>query len=245
MLPAGVAEKLAGLGITTLDELRDHWSYGNRQLITAYLGDSPLRHGNCGRHFCQYSPSRAQTPRRMFQQYLEVQSASRSQQRRPRPAAGWCKGRGHEIPLDDGQAICLVGYLLDTAAPGGGRLIFRNSWGKAWAAKSDAAAGYGTLPFEYVKKYALEAFRVPCSKNASALVMPNCFCNASRSEAGNDLISWSSFISSSIVSAHRLANESKHGGNPTVVASRIVADSMPESQSRHRRNAKDPQLASL
>jgi C1A family cysteine protease len=59
---------------------------------------------------------------------------------------------------DGGHAICLVGYLLDTTAPGGGRLIFRNSWGKTWATKSQAAAGYGTLPFEYVKKYALEAF---------------------------------------------------------------------------------------
>ena len=59
---------------------------------------------------------------------------------------------------DGGHAICLAGYLLDSAAPGGGRLIFRNSWGKSWATKSQAAAGDGTLPFEYVKKYALEAF---------------------------------------------------------------------------------------
>ena len=43
VLPAGVTDKLARLGITTLDELRDHWNYGNRQLITDYLGDSPLR----------------------------------------------------------------------------------------------------------------------------------------------------------------------------------------------------------
>ncbi len=59
---------------------------------------------------------------------------------------------------DGGHAICLVGYLVDPTAPGGGRLIFRNSWGTTWAKKSQAAAGYGTLPFEYVKKYALEAF---------------------------------------------------------------------------------------
>jgi C1A family cysteine protease len=59
---------------------------------------------------------------------------------------------------DGGHAICLAGYLIDPAAPGGGRLIFRNSWGKTWATKSQAAAGYGTLPFEYVKKYGLEAF---------------------------------------------------------------------------------------
>lgn len=59
---------------------------------------------------------------------------------------------------DGGHAICLVGYVVDANAPGGGRLIFRNSWGATWAKKSQAAAGYGSLPFEYVKKYALEAF---------------------------------------------------------------------------------------
>jgi C1A family cysteine protease len=59
---------------------------------------------------------------------------------------------------DGGHAICLVGYVVDVSAPGGGRLMFRNSWGTTWAKKSQAAAGYGTLPFEYVKKYALEAF---------------------------------------------------------------------------------------
>src|SRR5262249_46240482 len=37
------AAKLAALGITTLDELRDHWVYGNRELINHYLGESPLR----------------------------------------------------------------------------------------------------------------------------------------------------------------------------------------------------------
>jgi len=42
-LPPDAALKLAAVGITTLDELRDHWAYGNRERIIDYLGESPLR----------------------------------------------------------------------------------------------------------------------------------------------------------------------------------------------------------
>ena len=42
-VPTDALERLACLGITTLDELRDQWAYGNRQLIVEFLGDSPLR----------------------------------------------------------------------------------------------------------------------------------------------------------------------------------------------------------
>ncbi len=42
-LPADALERLSCLGITTLDELRDQWAYGDRQLIVAFLGDSPVR----------------------------------------------------------------------------------------------------------------------------------------------------------------------------------------------------------
>ena len=342
VLPAGVAEKLAGLGITTLDELRDHWSYGNRQLITAYLGDSPLRlvsaspssmramrgagggtgpvvnlleagrarplvrhprgvilsakersevatapaadapatrragaaaarpavslvkrfptvrnqqdRGTCVAfasvaflefHLAETSGTAVKRHSEQFvywgckrddgmatsegtfvstaRSVLKLRGAClnstwkynplpvpNSEGQGPPPDGGkdeasqflwttakavaakkverlreqldarqpvvlsvktfpsWDFGTTAEtgditMPFpgeasDGGHAICLVGYLLDTTAPGGGRLIFRNSWGKTWAAKSDAAAGYGTLPFEYVKKYALEAF---------------------------------------------------------------------------------------
>ena len=34
--------KLEALGITTLEELKAHWFYENRELLTAYLGDTPL-----------------------------------------------------------------------------------------------------------------------------------------------------------------------------------------------------------
>lgn len=63
---------------------------------------------------------------------------------------------------DGGHAVCVVGYVnqLDdhlTARPGGGYFIFRNSWGEAWAADSNDGRGYGTLPFEYVERYGVEA----------------------------------------------------------------------------------------
>jgi C1A family cysteine protease len=36
-------ERLEALGITTLEELRDLWTYGNRLFLVDYLGDSPIR----------------------------------------------------------------------------------------------------------------------------------------------------------------------------------------------------------
>jgi hypothetical protein len=36
--------------------------------------------------------------------------------------------------------------------------LFRNSWSKSWAAGSQYGAGYGTLFFEYVRQYTLEAY---------------------------------------------------------------------------------------
>lgn len=66
------------------------------------------------------------------------------------------------IPLltgDGGHAVCVVGYELDPNLPGGGVFHFRNSWGRTWAKKdSRVQPGYGTLFFEYVAKYGLEAF---------------------------------------------------------------------------------------
>jgi hypothetical protein len=36
--------------------------------------------------------------------------------------------------------------------------LFRNSWGKKWAAGNRHRAGYGTLFFEYVRQYAVDAY---------------------------------------------------------------------------------------
>ena len=42
-IPAETVQRLEALGITTLEELRDTWTYRNRQLLTDYLGESPVR----------------------------------------------------------------------------------------------------------------------------------------------------------------------------------------------------------
>jgi C1A family cysteine protease len=68
---------------------------------------------------------------------------------------------GLPLPLsqpDGGYAVCLVGYELRPDAPGGGVFVFRNSWGKQWAKLSRYRAGYGTLFFEYLRQYAVEAY---------------------------------------------------------------------------------------
>ncbi|MEO8498923.1 MAG: C1 family peptidase [Planctomycetota bacterium] len=71
-----------------------------------------------------------------------------------------------EIPMpipgdkpDGGHAICVVGYELNPRFPGGGAFVFRNSWGTTWAKPQGRfGVGYGTLFFDYVKKYGMEAF---------------------------------------------------------------------------------------
>jgi hypothetical protein len=66
------------------------------------------------------------------------------------------------LPLsqpDGGHAVCLVGYEPRPNVPGGGVFVFRNSWNKSWATGSQYRPGYGTLFFEYVRQYALEAYR--------------------------------------------------------------------------------------
>ena len=60
-------------------------------------------------------------------------------------------------PSDGGHAVCVVGYELQSAAPGGGVFIFRNSWGKTFGRTGRFGKGYGTLFFDYVRQYGLEA----------------------------------------------------------------------------------------
>jgi hypothetical protein len=59
---------------------------------------------------------------------------------------------------DGGHAICVVGYEARPGVPGGGVLIFRNSWGKTWAQQCRYRPGYGTLFYEYVRLYAVDAY---------------------------------------------------------------------------------------
>ena len=70
-----------------------------------------------------------------------------------------------EIPMplpgsnpDGGHAVCVVGYELRSRVPGGGVFVFRNSWGTKWARRMGRfGEGYGTLFFDYVRLYGVEA----------------------------------------------------------------------------------------
>jgi hypothetical protein len=62
-----------------------------------------------------------------------------------------------------GHAVTLIGYRdnteeeEDSHRPGGGYFIFRNSWGEDWAPRNDFGRGYGCLPYDYLRRFCLEA----------------------------------------------------------------------------------------
>jgi hypothetical protein len=68
-----------------------------------------------------------------------------------------------------GHAWCIVGYVDDAQAPGGGYFIVRNSWGNTWASDSPEAPGHAIMPYAYVDRYAIEAFTGP-----AVAVEPSC-----------------------------------------------------------------------
>jgi C1A family cysteine protease len=57
-----------------------------------------------------------------------------------------------------GHAMDLVGYQDDVDSPGGGFFLVRNSWGTDWAHECVYGAGYGVIPYAYIKQYNWEAF---------------------------------------------------------------------------------------
>lgn len=63
------------------------------------------------------------------------------------------------IEPDGAHAICLVGYRDGDATHGDGYFIFKNSWDIQWGyGRPDP--GFGSLPYRYVLKEAIEAFTV-------------------------------------------------------------------------------------
>lgn len=52
----------------------------------------------------------------------------------------------------NGHAICAVGYKQDPAAPGGGYIIFRNSYGTDFGEENPDGSGYGHIPYAVVDK---------------------------------------------------------------------------------------------
>lgn len=59
-----------------------------------------------------------------------------------------------------GHAMSIVGCIDQPDRPelGGGRFILRNSWGPLWGQASPYSAGYGTIPYVYVQRFAMEAY---------------------------------------------------------------------------------------
>lgn len=63
------------------------------------------------------------------------------------------------IEPDGAHAVCLVGYRDDDANHRDGYFIFKNSWDTTWGyGRPDP--GYGSLPYRYVLREAIEAYTV-------------------------------------------------------------------------------------
>ena len=71
-------------------------------------------------------------------------------------------------PSIGGHAMIMVGYQDDTAVPGGGYFIVRNSWGEGWASDSDLAPGYARLPYKYIADNGRSAFVATGAAQAKA-----------------------------------------------------------------------------
>ena len=65
-----------------------------------------------------------------------------------------------EIEPDGAHAICLVGYNDDDATHRDGYFLFKNSWDTTWGYGRMGDTGYGSLPYRYVLKEAIEAYTV-------------------------------------------------------------------------------------
>ena len=70
----------------------------------------------------------------------------------------------------DGHAVCIVGYLKDHSAAGGGWFVCRNSWGLEWASEAQSeqpfavsalsGRGYGVISAAYLNSLCSEIFTV-------------------------------------------------------------------------------------
>ncbi len=63
-----------------------------------------------------------------------------------------------EVPMPIGHAVALVGYADDPDFAGGGYFIVRNSWGATWATMGVYGAGYGTIPYRYIRDFNWDAW---------------------------------------------------------------------------------------
>lgn len=60
--------------------------------------------------------------------------------------------------VEGGHAMCMVGYEVDAAVPGGGYFLVRNSWGPGWGRDNPVAAGHARIPFAFISQYGKSAY---------------------------------------------------------------------------------------
>ena len=71
--------------------------------------------------------------------------------------------------VEGGHAMCMVGYVDDETAPGGGYFIIRNSW-SPWGEESTWGKGYGSIPYAYIAQYNQAAYSADRLSEADILV---------------------------------------------------------------------------
>jgi hypothetical protein len=198
-VPPDALDRLAALGVSTLDEPRDLWSFGDRGALVDYLGESPARwfaHGAPALYGLRGATREGAPtpkdplgpqglvprhyPRGAVARQPALPSANDVAALRARLDAGrpvvvtvetfpaWdypSVNLSGEVPMplpgatrDGAHAVCLVGYMEHAGLPGGGRFVFRNSWGGLWASEGRAEGGYGTLYFDYLRHRGLDGF---------------------------------------------------------------------------------------
>ncbi|MBC7224312.1 MAG: C1 family peptidase [Anaerolineae bacterium] len=70
---------------------------------------------------------------------------------------------------EGGHAMCMVGYVDDESAPGGGYFIIRNSW-SPWGEQSTWGKGYGSIPYAYIAQYNQAAYSADRLSEADILI---------------------------------------------------------------------------
>lgn len=75
------------------------------------------------------------------------------------------------LPGDEiisGHCWCIVGYVDDESAVGGGYFIVRNSWGTDFARLSPEAPGHAIMPYGFIEMCGDEAFTGPADQSPEA-----------------------------------------------------------------------------
>ena len=167
----------AGVCEDRLWEYRSTLRYGDDGLLDAGQGPAPMEAVDNARGYrgrCQaLSPNAAAKYRRVLASGRPVVVGLMTFSSWTRNPVTEVTGRvfmphmeetenGLELLEEDGggHAMCLVGYVDEETAPGGGYFIARNSWGAGWASECAEGAGHALIPYRYVEWFTLSAFTI-------------------------------------------------------------------------------------